>query len=160
MSRGEPVSIPLPDTDGMRAAIVTTHWNGDVVALLRNGALAALDASGIVPDDVIEVVVPGCFEIPAAAARLDREGLDLVVLLGAVIRGETPHFDVVTQGVTHGVVEVSLRAQTAFGFGVLTVDTLEQALERADPARLDKGGEAARTAVAMTNVLRHPFDRG
>jgi 6,7-dimethyl-8-ribityllumazine synthase len=138
---------------GLRIAVVSSSWHDEVMAGLRAGAARALARAGV--DDVIEVRVPGSFELPVAAVRL-ADHVDAVVALGVVIRGETPHFDYVCTAATVGLTEVSTGTGTPVGFGVLTCDTEEQALARAGltGSREDKGAEAADAAVATVLVLR------
>jgi len=139
------------DATGMRIAIVASRFNDHVTKPLLDGALGALGELGL--DDVAVWWVPGAFEIPLAAQRL-AAGHDAVVCLGAVVRGDTPHFDYVAGECAAGVQRVALDSSTPVVFGVLTVDTLDQALERIGGAEGHKGEEAARTAVEMVSVLR------
>ncbi|HRY09325.1 MAG: 6,7-dimethyl-8-ribityllumazine synthase [Actinobacteria bacterium] len=137
---------------GVRVAVVAASWHEDVMAGLLAGArsyLAEVDA------DVAEVRVPGSFEIPIVAARLATTH-DVVVALGVIIRGGTPHFEYVCNAVTDGLGRVALDSGTPVGFGILTCDTLEQALDRAGgpDASEDKGREAAAAAVETWTVLQ------
>jgi len=142
------------DGAGLRVALVAASWHTTVMAGLVGGARRALAEAGV--DDVVELTVPGCFELPVAAARLAGTGVDAVVALGVVIRGGTPHFDYVCSAVTVGLTEVSVRHSIPVGFGVLTCDTEQQALDRAGlPGSVeDKGHEAATAAVATAVALR------
>lgn len=150
---------------GLRVAIVAASWHEVVMGGLLDGARRALAAAGVT--DVVEVRVPGAFELPVACAtladrveRADRadgaEGFDALVALGVVIRGGTPHFDYVCAGATQGITEVMVRTRTPIGFGVLTCDDEAQALARAGlPGSVeDKGYEAAMAAVATVLALR------
>ena len=138
---------------GLRVAVVSSSWHPVVMDGLRGGAARALAHAGVA--DVVEVRVPGSFELPVAAARL-AERVDAVVALGVVVRGETPHFDYVCTGATLGLTAVSTRTGTPVGFGLLTVDTEDQALARAGlpGSREDKGAEAVEAAVATVLALR------
>lgn len=138
---------------GLRIAVVSSSWHQEVMDGLRAGAARALQHAGVT--DVVEVRVPGSFELPVAAVRL-ADHVDAVVALGVVIRGETPHFDYVCTAATIGLTEVSTGTGTPVGFGVLTVDTEDQALARAGlpGSREDKGAEAAEAAVATVLALR------
>ena len=144
----------VPGNDG-RYVIVITRWNGDIVNGLYHGAIRAFAAAGIEGEQVEVVSVPGAFEIPLACqAAAHRSDCDAVVALGAVIRGGTPHFEYVAGECTRGIGEVALSTGKPVAFGVLTVDTLEQALERSADNKENKGAEAAMSAVEMVNLLR------
>lgn len=135
--------------------IITTRWNTEIVEGLLSGAKGALLGVGVDPLQIRVECVPGAFEIPlacqAAAARSD---CDAVIALGAVIRGGTPHFEYVAGECTRGIGQVALQSGKPVAFGVLTVDTLEQAMERAADNEENKGAEAALSAVEMVNLLR------
>lgn len=140
---------------GLRVAVVSASWHTTVMNGLRAGAERALAEAGV--DDVAWIEVPGSFELPVAAARLAAAGtVDAVVALGVVIRGGTPHFEYVCRAATEGLTRVSVETGVPVGFGVLTCDTEEQALDRSGlpGAREDKGREAAEAAVATAAALR------
>ena len=138
-----------------RYVIVITLWNEDIVTGLLKGATRALAEAGIEGEQVEVVSVPGAFEIPLACqAAAQRSDCDAVVALGAVIRGDTPHFEYVAGECTRGIGEVALSTGKPVAFGVLTVDTLDQALERSADNEENKGAEAAMSAVEMVNLLR------
>ncbi len=141
------------DGRGLRVAIVAASWHDTVMSGLIAGARRGLDAAGVV--DAPLVRVPGTFELPVACATL-AERFDAVVALGVVIRGGTPHFDYVCQGVTQGLTDVSVRSRVPVGFGVLTTDDEAQALDRAGlpGSSEDKGAEAVEAAVATAVALR------
>jgi 6,7-dimethyl-8-ribityllumazine synthase len=140
----------LPNAAGRRVAVVAASFYDDLAAWLEDGARRALDACGVAEDHRTFARVPGCFELPLAAARLiDTGRYDAVVALGVVIRGETPHFDYVAGECSRGIMDVQLQTRVPIGFGVLTTDTLAQAQERADPARGDKGYDAAVAALSI-----------
>ncbi len=142
------------DGAGLRVGLVAAGWHEQVMAGLVAGARRALAECGV--DEVVHVQVPGSFELPVAAARLAAAGVDAVVALGVVVRGGTPHFDYVCQGATNGLTQVSVGTGVPVGFGLLTCDTVEQALDRAGlpGSREDKGAEAATAAVATAVALR------
>jgi 6,7-dimethyl-8-ribityllumazine synthase len=143
------------DAAGMRLAIVAGRFNGDVTKLLLEGALDELADRGLEPDTVPVIWVPGAFEIPLVAKRLAESGeLDAVICVGAVIRGDTPHFDFVAGECASGISRVALDTGVPVAFGVLTTDDLDQALARAGGAEGNKGAEAAATAVEMVDLLR------
>jgi 6,7-dimethyl-8-ribityllumazine synthase len=147
---------PTMSVDGthLRVGLVYAAWHQQVMTGLVAGARRALDESGVA--EVVEVAVPGSFELPVAAARLAASGLDAVVALGVVIRGGTPHFEYVCSATSHGLIDLSVRTGVPVGFGLLTCDTLEQALDRSGGpgSREDKGHEAATAAVAAAAALR------
>lgn len=144
----------VPGNDG-GYVIVVTRWNDDIVSGLLAGARRALSAAGITDAQVRTVQVPGAFEIPLAClAAAERDDCDAVIALGAVIRGGTPHFEYVAGECTSGIGEVALKTGKPVAFGVLTVDTLEQAEERSADNEENKGAEAAMSAVEMVNLLR------
>jgi 6,7-dimethyl-8-ribityllumazine synthase len=143
------------DAAGMRLAIVAGRFNGDVTKLLLDGALHELADRGLEPDAVPVIWVPGAFEIPLVAKRLAESGeRDAVICLGAVIRGDTPHFDFVAGECASGISRVALDTGVPVAFGVLTTDDLDQALARAGGAEGNKGAESAATAVEMVDLLR------
>ena len=149
----ERVAAPLPDGRTLRVAVVTASFYADLATWLDDGARRALDACGVAPGARSFVRVPGCFELPVAAARLVASGrYDAIVALGVVVRGETPHFDYVAGECSRGLMDVALKTRVPVGFGVLTTDTLAQAEERADPARGDKGFDAAIAALTVAAI--------
>jgi 6,7-dimethyl-8-ribityllumazine synthase len=143
----------LPDCAGKRFAIVTARFYGDLTDWLVDGAQRALRDCGVDTSDMLLYDVPGCFELPLACRLIiDGDRVDGVVALGVVIRGDTPHFDFVAGECARGIMDVQLRSGVPIGFGVLTTENLEQAQERADPKRGDKGYEAAIAAASLVHV--------
>ena len=143
------------DASGMRLAIVAGRFNDDVTKLLLEGARDELADRGLEPDSVQVVWVPGAFEVPLAAKRLAESGeLDAVICLGAVIRGDTPHFEYVADACASGISRVALDTGVPIAFGVLTTDDREQAFARTGGTEGNKGAEAAATAVEMVDLLR------
>jgi 6,7-dimethyl-8-ribityllumazine synthase len=139
---------------GRRFAVVVSRFNQPVTSRLLDGALAAFGRGGVDDRDLEVVWAPGAFEIPLVAQRLARsEQFDAVVCLGAVIRGETAHFDYIAGECARGVQEVALETGVPCLFGVLTTDTLEQALDRAGGAHGNKGWDAAMAAMEMAGFL-------
>lgn len=139
----------------VRVALVSTRWNVEVVDALLAGARRCLADWGVVPKHVEEFRAPGAFELPLAASTLMRSGrYDAVVTLGAVIRGDTPHFDFVAGECSRGLREASQKHGVPLGFGVLTVNTPEQAAERAGPKSDNKGYEATAAALEMVRLVR------
>lgn len=143
------------DGTGLRVAVISASWHEQVMDGLRAGAAAALERAGVARVD--EVRVPGSFELPVACARLARSGkFDAIVALGVVIRGGTPHFEYVCQAATQGLSALSVETGLPIGFGLLTCDTEQQALDRAGlPGSVEsKGDEAVMAAIATAVVLR------
>lgn len=140
---------------GKKFAIVVARFNSFVVESLLDGALDALDRYGEVnADDITVVRVPGAYELPIAAKRVAQQNkYDAIIALGAVIRGGTPHFDFVAGECNKGLAQVSLDADIPVAFGVITTDSIEQAIERSGTKAGNKGAEAAMTALEMVNVL-------
>lgn len=139
----------------VRIGIAATRWNADLVAALVKGAHACLKDWGVAADRIHEFRVPGAFELPLALEHLARtRRYDGVVALGAVIRGDTPHFEYVAGECARGVQDVALRHALPVGFGVLTVDTAAQALARAKPGKSNKGYEAAAATLEMVRFKR------
>jgi 6,7-dimethyl-8-ribityllumazine synthase len=147
------------DGAGKRFAILVSRFNENVTGLLEQGAVGALRTHGVENEDIEVIRVPGAFELPGVAARvLERGRVDGVVALGCVIRGETPHFDYVAGEAARGLAELSRSSRVPVVFGVLTTDTLEQAMVRAgarseDPAD-NKGWEGALVALELSNLYR------
>ena len=143
------------DGRGLRFAIVVARFNELITSQLLNGARDGLRRHGVSDDAVDVAFVPGSLEIPVAAQGLARTGrYDAVICLGAVIRGATAHFDYVAAGVAQGIARISLECGLPVIFGVLTTDTIEQALERAGTKQGNKGWDAALSAIETANVLR------
>ena len=141
--------------EGARFAIVVSRFNSFVVENLLTGAMDALTRHGVARSDVTIVRVPGAWEIPLTAQRLAASGrFDAIVAVGAVIRGGTPHFEYVAGETVKGLAQVTLAHGVPIGFGVLTVDSIEQAIERAGTKAGNKGAEAALSAMEMVSLLR------
>jgi len=138
-----------------RFCLLVARFNSFIVEQLEAGAIDTLVRHGASIDQIDVVKVPGAFEMPLVAQRIAGKGkYDAVIALGAVIRGGTPHFEHVAGEVTKGLAAVSLQADIPVAFGVLTVDSIEQAIERAGTKAGNKGAEAALSAIEMVNVLR------
>jgi 6,7-dimethyl-8-ribityllumazine synthase len=141
--------------EGLRFGVVVSRFNEFITNKLLGGAIDALVRHGVSEQDVDVAWCPGAFEIPLVAKRLAKSGrYDAVLCLGAVIRGSTPHFDYVAAEVSKGVAHVSLESDVPCIFGVLTTDTIEQAIERAGTKAGNKGFDAAVTGIEMANLLR------
>jgi 6,7-dimethyl-8-ribityllumazine synthase len=140
---------------GARFCLVVSRFNSFVVERLLDGAIDTLKRHGSEDTDLTLVRVPGAFEMPVVVERLAAKGgYDAIVALGAVIRGGTPHFEYVAGECVKGIAHVSLKYGIPVAFGVLTVDSIEQAIERAGTKAGNKGAEAAMSAIEMVNLLR------
>jgi len=140
--------------EGLKVGIVVARFNEFITNKLLGGALDALERHGMNPDEIEVAWVPGAFEIPLIAQKLAEKNYDAIICLGAVIRGATPHFDYVSAEVTKGVAQVGLKSGKPAIFGVLTTDTIEQAIERAGTKAGNKGFEAAVTAIETVNLIK------
>jgi 6,7-dimethyl-8-ribityllumazine synthase len=138
----------------VRVAIVVSRFNDFITDRLLTGAQAALHDGGLTDDDVIVVRVPGAFEIPIAAQRVaESSHVDAVVCLGCLIRGATPHFEYIASACAHGITAAAAATGVPMTFGVLTTNSVEEALERATAGDANKGREAAMAAIDMVRVL-------
>ena len=143
------------DATGLKCAIIVGRFNSFISERLLEGAVDALVRHGASDGDITVARVPGAFEIPLAAQKLASSGAyDAVICLGAVIRGATPHFDYVAAEVSKGTAQVSLKTGIPIAFGVLTTDSIEQAIERAGTKAGNKGFEAAMTAIETAQLFR------
>lgn len=139
----------------LKFGIVAGRFNDFITARLLEGALDALVRHGAKENDITVVKVPGAFEIPFAAKKMAAKGgFDAIICLGTIIRGSTPHFDYVAAEVSKGIATVSLETGVPISFGVLTTDTIEQAVERAGTKSGNKGFDAAVTAIEMAQVMK------
>jgi 6,7-dimethyl-8-ribityllumazine synthase len=139
---------------GLKVAIVVSRFNGFITDRLLEGALDALRRHGVEDKDISVMKVPGSFELPLGVRRAAKAKTDAVIALGALIRGGTPHFDYLSAEVTKGIAQVTLDSGIPVAFGVLTTDTVEQAIERAGAKAGNKGFEAALSAIEMAKLLR------
>lgn len=163
-AEAEPVAPPRPtggrieggfDASGRRFALLSSRFNAFIVERLEAGAMDALLRHGVRAEDVTQVRVPGAWELPLVASRLARAGgYDGVIVLGCLIRGGTDHYDLLAAEVTKGLARATLDTGVPLAFGVLTCDTLEQAIERAGTKAGNKGFESALACIELVNVLR------
>ena len=145
---------------GMKVAIVATRWNDFMGTRMLDGARGTLMQHGVADDDVAIVTVPGCYEVPLAAKKLAESGrYDALVCLGVLIRGGTIHFDLIANEVSKGIAQVSWQTGVPAGFGVITTETVEQAIERSGSKAGNKGVEAALAAIEMASLLGRIDDR-
>jgi 6,7-dimethyl-8-ribityllumazine synthase len=143
------------EAKGLKFALIASRFNSFITERLLTGAMDALTRAGASAGDIEVVKVPGSWEMPVAAAELARQKRhDGIICLGAVIRGETPHFDYVAGEAAKGLAQVALETGIPIAFGVLTTNTLEQAIDRAGAKGGNKGFESAMTAIEMANLLR------
>jgi 6,7-dimethyl-8-ribityllumazine synthase len=143
------------DATGLRFGIVVAKFNKFVTSKLLSSCVERLTKHGVKPDAIEVVRVPGAFEIPLVARTMAKSSrFNAVICLGAVIRGDTPHFDYISAEVSRGIGQAALDADVPIIFGVLTTHTVAQAIERAESAKFNRGGDAARSAIEMATVMR------
>lgn len=141
--------------EGIRVGIVAARFNEFIVSKLVSGALDGLKRHGVNDDDISIAWVPGAFEIPLVAKKMaESSEYDVVICLGAVIKGSTPHFDYVCAEASKGVATVSLNSEKPVAFGILTTNSIEEAIERAGTKAGNKGYDAAVTAIEMANLMK------
>jgi 6,7-dimethyl-8-ribityllumazine synthase len=141
--------------DGLRFAVIVARYNDLVTNRLQTGALEALAQAGVAADDICVIKVPGAFEIPFAARLAAAEGrFAAIVCLGCLIKGATPHFEYISSAVSHGITSAAAETGVPMTFGVLTTNSVEEALERAQAGTGNKGWEAAMAAVEMATLRR------
>ena len=143
------------DATGLRFGVVVAKFNKFVTSKLLSSCVEGLTKQGVKGDDIEVVRVPGAFEIPLVARTMAKSGrFNAVICLGAVIRGDTPHFDYISAEVSRGIGQGALDADVPIIFGVLTTHTIAQAIERSDPSRFNRGGEAAKSAIEMATLMK------
>ncbi|MEA3406239.1 MAG: 6,7-dimethyl-8-ribityllumazine synthase [Pseudomonadota bacterium] len=143
------------NAEGMKIGFVVTRWNSFVVDHLVKGSIEAIERHGGSSDNITQVMVPGAFEVPLAVEKMAASGqYDAIVALGAVIQGGTPHFDYVAGEATKGISQVMLKHGVPIAFGILTVNSIEQAIERSGTKMGNKGEEATVSAIEMVNVMK------
>jgi len=142
----------VPDASELSIGIVVAEWNTNITEKLLKGACDSLEKHGVKPENIITKRVPGSFELIFGAKRLaESKDLNAIIILGSVVRGDTPHFDYVCSGVTQGITELNLMYDIPFIFGLLTTDDMQQAEDRAGGKHGNKGDEAAITAIKMAH---------
>jgi 6,7-dimethyl-8-ribityllumazine synthase len=142
----------LPDSSSMKIGIVVSQWNNKITDGLYNGAITTLIESGISENNIEKIEGPGSFELIFGAKILSRKDVDAIICLGSVIQGETKHFDYVCQAVSNGIKDLNISIDIPVIFGVLTDNTMEQALNRSGGKHGNKGVEAAVTAIKMVHL--------
>ena len=145
----------LPDVSNLRFGIVVSQWNDDITDGLFKGAYETLLDCGVSSDNILKLEVPGSFELIYGAKILYKKNCDAIICLGSVIKGETKHFDYVCQGVTNGIKDLNIALDIPIIFGVLTDNTVEQAINRSGGKHGNKGVEAAITAIKMAYLNRN-----
>ncbi len=149
------------NAEGFRFALISSRWNDFITSRLVEGALDALDRLGAAEKSVEVYTVPGSFEIPLLALKLASSGkYDAVICLGTIIRGQTPHFEYIAGEVTKGIAQAGMQTGVPVVYGIVTADTLEQAIDRAGAKQGNKGFEAAMSAVELVNLYKEAFDKG
>ncbi len=143
------------DAKGLRVAIIVSRFNSFITDKLVGGALDAFKRNGGDEDDVTIIKVPGAFEIPMVLSKVVDKDFDGILCLGAVIRGSTPHFDFIANETAKGIAQLSLKGKTPVSFGVLTTDTIEQAIERAGTKMGNKGFDAMVSLIETVNVYKN-----
>ena len=148
----EDQTLPIPDASEMRFGVIVTEWNNHITDKLLQGTIEELEKNGVEENNITVKRVPGSFELVYAASQLAKFGhVNGIIILGCVIRGDTPHFDYICQGVTQGIMELNVRGDIPVIFGLLTVNNQEQAEERAGGKLGNKGKEFALTAIKMVD---------
>ena len=142
----------LPDSSNMKIGIVVSQWNNKITNGLYNGAYTTLIESGVSENNIEKIEVPGSFELIFGAKILSRKDVDVIICLGSVIQGETKHFDYVCQAVSNGIKDLNISLDIPVIFGVLTDNTMEQALNRSGGKHGNKGVEATITAIKMVHL--------
>ncbi len=151
----------VPSAKEMRFAIIVSEWNSEITLALQKGACDTLVQYGANPNHIKVEFVPGSFELISGARMVAEAGtFDAVICLGCIVRGETPHFEYICQGVTSGLAHLNVKYDIPFVFGVLTTESIKQAKDRAGGKHGNKGVEAAITAIKMVALKRKSFGRG
>ena len=149
------IKRPMPDTAGMKVGIVVSEWNSNITEDLLTGCLETLKEYGIGDDQLVVKTVPGSFELIFASAQMAKSGLvDGVIAIGCIIRGDTPHFEYISQGATQGIAEINRTGDVPVVFGLLTTNNIEQAEERSGGLLGNKGSEYAVTVIRMIDFKR------
>ena len=140
----------IPDASNMRFGIVVAEWNPEITGALLDGAVKTLEKHGALPENIHVKTVPGSFELIYGAHQMTLNGgYDAIIILGSVIRGETPHFDYICQGVTYGIARLNAKSEIPVIYGLLTTDNLQQAKDRSGGKHGNKGDECAIDAIKM-----------
>ena len=144
----------IPSAQGMKFGIVVSQWNDNITSALLNGAVRTLKVNGVSDNDICVMRVPGSFELTYAAQQMARTGVDAVIAIGCVIRGDTPHFDYICEDTTNGLAYLNASQDVPIIYGLITTNNMEQALDRCGGRLGNKGDEAAVTAIQMADFRR------
>lgn len=144
----------MPSTEGMKFGIVVSEWNENITGALLNGAVRTLKENGVGDEDINVMTVPGSFELTYASQQMTKTGVDAVIAIGCVIRGDTPHFDYICEGTTNGLARLNSAQDVPIIYGLITTNNLQQALDRCGGQLGNKGDEAAVTAIKMADFRR------
>ena len=144
----------MPDATGMKMGIVVAEWNENITAALLNGAKATLIKNGVAAEDISVLTVPGSFELVYGASQMVKTGVDAIIAIGCVIRGDTPHDRYICQGVTYGLARLNAVQDVPVIYGLITTLDMQQAEDRAGGKMGNKGDECAVTAIKMVNFKR------
>ncbi len=142
----------LKNSQNIRVGIVTAQWNNDITGPMEQGALAVLEKAGLIPENIRAASVPGSYELPVAARWMLESGCDAVVCIGCLIKGDTPHFEFISESVAKGLMDLNLQSGKPVIFAVITTLTHEQALDRAGGKLGNKGAEGAEAALHMVQI--------
>ncbi len=152
--KGNILIEPSEESKRSKYVLITTQWNKDIVEILFKNAEKELLKKGVHKKNILHLEVPGAFELPLSAKKFgERKDIDAIIALGAIIKGETPHFDMIANSCAAGLINVSLEINKPVIFGVLTTNNYEQAVERADSKKGNKGAEAALSAMLLLENL-------
>lgn len=145
----------VPSAEGMRFGIVVSQWNDKITDALLMGAISTLKVNGVAGEDIRVMRVPGSFELTYASQQMAKTGVDAVIAIGCVIKGDTPHFDYICEGVTNGIAYLNATLDVPIIYGIITTNNLQQAIDRCGGRLGNKGDEAAVTAIKMADFRRH-----
>jgi len=144
----------IPSTEGMKFGIVVSQWNDNITGALLKGALRTLKVNGVADEDIQVMSVPGSFELTYGSQLMTKTGVDAVIAIGCVIRGDTPHFDYICEGTTNGLAYLNASQDVPVIYGLITTNNIQQALDRCGGQLGNKGDEAAVTAIKMADFRR------
>jgi len=144
----------IPSTEGMKFGIVVSQWNDNITGALLKGALRTLKVNGVADEDILVMSVPGSFELTYGSQLMTKTGVDAVIAIGCVIRGDTPHFDYICEGTTNGLAYLNASQDVPVIYGLITTNNIQQALDRCGGQLGNKGDEAAVTAIKMADFRR------